>query len=146
MIFWYLQIPASLRHNCIVLTSYLFSYLLIERDLRCSPGLLGKKPSTSAPPYYIPFSSTIFFSFFRGHCVGKWFLHGKGHRCHQEAHLLWEEEGPDINRKSCAAELLLPLREGGLENNVSSQFRTGQQETHAPWCLLCRGNDKHYLA
>lgn len=65
--------------------------------------------------YYIPFSSTIFFSFFRGHCVGKWFLLGKGHRCHQEAHLLWEEEGPDINRKSCAAELLLPLREGALK-------------------------------
>lgn len=76
--------------------------------------------------------------------------HGKGHRCRQEAHLLWEEEweeeGPDINRKRCAAELLLPPSERDLENNVSLRFRTRRQETHACWCLLCRGNDKRYLA
>lgn len=76
--------------------------------------------------------------------------HGKGHRCRQEAHLLWEEEweeeGPDINRKRCAAELLLPPSERDLENNVSLRFRTRRQETHARWCLQCKGNDKRYLA
>lgn len=72
MIFCYLQISASLRHNCIVLTSYLFSLLLIERDPRCSPRLLGKKPSSLAPPYYI--LSPVLFFFFPGHWVGKWFL------------------------------------------------------------------------
>lgn len=72
--------------------------------------------------------------------------HGKGHGFRQEAPLLWEEKGPDINRKRCAAELLLPPSKGGLENNVGWRFRTGQQETQARWCLQCRGNDKRYLA
>lgn len=44
------------------------------------------------------------------------------------------------------AELLLPPSKGSLENNVSLQCRTQRQETRAHWCLLCRGNDKHYLA
>jgi len=28
---------------------------------------------------------------------------GKGYMCGQEGHLLWEEEGPDINRKRVQA-------------------------------------------
>lgn len=147
---WYLQTPASLKRSSIVLTSYLFSLLLIERGPRCSSTLLGKK-NTPAPPHWIPVSTTssLFFFFLpRPLCrkMAPASPHGKGHRCRQEAHLLWEEEGPDINRKRCAAELLLPPSEGGLENNVSLRCRTRRQETHARWCLPCRGNDKHYLA
>lgn len=74
---WYLQIPSSLRRSSIVLTSYLFSLLLIERVPRCSSALLGKKkPSTSAPPHYIPLSTTFLFSSppRPGCCVGKWLL------------------------------------------------------------------------
>lgn len=144
-----MQIPASLRHSSIVLTSYLFSLLLIERGPRCSSTSLGKK---SIHPCSSPLYPCLHYLFPppcpRPLCrkMAPASPHGKGHRCRQEVHLLWEEEGPDINRKRCAAELLLPPSEGGLENNVSLRFRTRRQETHARWCLQCRGNDKHYLA
>jgi len=134
-----LQILASLRHSSIVLTSYLFSLLLIERGLRYSSTLLRKK----SPPLllHIVSLSLLPWLFFFFNYYFSWPLcrktapaspHGKGHRCRQEARLLWEEEGPDINRKRRAAGLLLPPSEGAWKTmSARGLGLAGRKRVHA---------------
>lgn len=144
---WDLQVQASLRHSSVVVTSV--PTPPHGEGLQIRPDVLQHHEERNPPlllPITTPSLSFIYLFIFSQPQHRKMAgPHGKGYMCWQEGHLLWEEEGPDINRKSCAAGRLPRPSERGLENNVGPRFRARRQEMNARWCLQCRGNDKHYL-
>lgn len=116
---WCLQILPSLRHSSIVLTSYLFSLLLVERGPRCSSTLLGKKPHPPLPcssPLY-PCLHYLFF-FFPVCCVGKRLL------------LVLMEKDTDAGRKPICF---------GRKRGLTSTGSTVRQSCS---CLQARGDLK----